>query len=110
MVHEKRVNVRRALHGRVWVADEAGHDQTEGRMLDISTGGVAVLAAAALDVDRRYRFRFEVPGGGAPIECEGRVAYCVAHPFLNGYRTGMHFVQIAADDLAKISAFVKGAA
>ncbi|MFZ0799618.1 MAG: PilZ domain-containing protein [Terriglobales bacterium] len=81
-----RVAVQAALSIRI-----ADGNTVEGIMLDLSTGGMDLLAAKPLPAATLVRVSFELPDGGAGIEADAEVAWGTA----NG-QTGLRFLDMDA--------------
>jgi CheY-like chemotaxis protein len=85
---EKRQSLRVAVQAAVSIRiDES--NTVEGILLDMSTGGMDVLAAKPLPSAAMVRFSFELPDGAAGIEGDAEVAWSTA----NG-QTGLRFLDI----------------
>jgi DNA-binding response OmpR family regulator len=69
-----------------------GGQEMEGIMLDLSEGGMDVLAAQPLTPPSLVAFRFTLPDGSLSVEAHGEVAW--ANP--NG-QSGVHFLDVADD-------------
>lgn len=81
-----RVSVQAAVS--IQVADGS---TIEGILLDLSAGGVDVLAAKSLPTSSLVHLSFELPDGAVHVEAEGEVAWTIA----NG-QTGFRFLEMDA--------------
>lgn len=85
---ERRQSFRVAVQAAVSIRiDES--NTVEGILLDLSTGGMDVLAAKPLPSAAMARVSFELPDGGAGIEGDAEVAWSTA----NG-QTGLRFLDM----------------
>jgi CheY-like chemotaxis protein len=85
---ERRQSLRVAVQAAVSIhLDES--NRVEGILLDLSTGGMDVLAARPLPSAAMVRVSFELPDGGAGIEGDAAVAWSSA----NG-QTGLRFLDM----------------
>jgi DNA-binding response OmpR family regulator len=85
---ERRQSLRVAVQAAVSIrADD--NNSVEGILLDLSTGGMDVLAAKPLPSTAVVRVSFELPDGGAGIEGDAEVAWSTA----NG-QTGLRFLDM----------------
>jgi CheY-like chemotaxis protein len=85
---ERRQSMRVAVQAAVSIrADD--NNSVEGILLDLSTGGMDVLAAKPLPSTAVVRVSFELPDGGAGIEGDAEVAWSTA----NG-QTGLRFLDM----------------
>ncbi len=85
---ERRQSFRVAVQAAVSIrVDES--NTVEGILLDLSAGGMDVLAAKPLPAAAMVRVSFELPDGGAGIEGDAAVAWSTA----NG-QTGLRFLDI----------------
>jgi hypothetical protein len=85
---ERRQSMRVAVQAAVSIrVDES--NTIEGILLDLSTGGMDVLAAKPLPAAALVRVSFELPDGAAGIEGEAEVAWSTA----NG-QTGLRFLDM----------------
>ncbi len=87
---ERRKSSRVAVQAAVSIRID-DNNTVEGIMLDLSTGGMDVLAAKPLPSATMVRIFFELPDGGAGVECEAEVAWSTA----NG-QTGLRFLDMDA--------------
>src|SRR5271154_3739169 len=85
---ERRQSLRVAVQAAVSVRVDDSN-MIEGILLDLSTGGMDVLAAKPLPSDAMVRVSFELPDGGAGIEADAEVAWSTA----NG-QTGLRFLDM----------------
>ncbi len=85
---ERRQSSRVAIQAAVSIRVDDSNT-VEGIMLDLSTGGMDVLAAKSLPAAAMVRVSFELPDGGAGIEGDAEVAWSSA----NG-QTGLRFLDI----------------
>ncbi len=85
---ERRQSLRVAVQAPVSIRIDDSNT-VEGIMLDLSTGGMDVLAAKPLPSSALVRISFDLPDGGAGIEVEAEVAWGTA----NG-QTGLRFLDI----------------
>ena len=85
---------RQSLRVAVQAAVSIQHDDStiEGILLDLSAGGVDVLAAKPLPNSALVHLSFELPEGGVHVEAEGEVAWTIA----NG-QTGFRFLGMGAE-------------
>ncbi len=87
---ERRQSFRVAVQAPVSIhVDDS--NTVEGILLDLSTGGMDVLAAKQLPSAAMVRISFELPDGGAGIEGDAEVAWVTA----NG-QTGFRFLDMDA--------------
>ena len=87
---ERRQSLRVAVQAAVSIrVDE--NDTVEGILLDLSTGGMDVLAAKPLPSAAMVRVSFQLPDGTAGIEADAAVAWSTA----NG-QTGLRFLDMEA--------------
>ncbi len=85
---ERRQSLRVAIQAAISIrVDES--TTMEGILLDLSTGGMDVLAAKPLPSATMVRVSFELPDGGVGIEGDAEVAWSTA----NG-QTGLRFLDI----------------
>jgi len=85
---ERRQSLRVTVQAAVSIhIDES--NPVEGILLDLSTGGIDVLAAKPLPCKATVRVFFELPDGGAGIEGDAEVAWSTA----NG-QTGLRFLDM----------------
>jgi CheY-like chemotaxis protein len=85
---ERRQSLRVAVQAAVSI--RVDDDNTvEGILLDLSTGGMDVLAAKSLPSASMVRIAFELPDSGVAIEGDAEVAWSTA----NG-QTGLRFLEI----------------
>jgi DNA-binding response OmpR family regulator len=85
---ERRQSLRVAVQAAVSVRVDDSNT-IEGILLDLSTGGMDVLAAKPLPSTAMVRVSFSLPDGGAGIEADAEVAWSTA----NG-QTGLRFLDI----------------
>jgi CheY-like chemotaxis protein len=85
---ERRQSLRVAVQAAASIRTDDGNT-VEGILLDLSTGGMDVLAAKPLPSTAMVRVSFELPDGGAGIEGDAEVAWSTA----NG-QTGLRFLDI----------------
>ncbi len=85
---ERRQSARIAVQVPVSICVDDSNSM-EGILLDLSTGGMDVLAAKALPVATMLRVSFELPDGGGDIEGDAEVAWSTP----NG-QTGLRFLDI----------------
>jgi len=85
---ERRQSLRVAVQAAVSIRLDEGNT-VEGILLDLSTGGMDVLAAKPLASAALVRVSFELPDGGAGIEVDAEVAWSTA----NG-QTGLRFLDM----------------
>jgi DNA-binding response OmpR family regulator len=85
---ERRQTFRVAVQAAVSIHTD-DNNIVEGILLDLSTGGMDVLAAKPLPSTAVVRVSFELPNGGAGIEGEAEVAWSTA----NG-QTGLRFLDM----------------
>lgn len=85
---ERRQSLRVAVQAAASIRTDDGNT-IEGILLDLSTGGMDVLAAKPLPSTAMVRVSFELPDGGAGIEGDAEVAWSTA----NG-QTGLRFLDI----------------
>jgi CheY-like chemotaxis protein len=85
---ERRQSLRVAVQAPVSIRTDE-NNTVEGILLDLSTGGMDVLAAKRLPCDALVRLTFELPDGINGIEAEAEVAWSTA----NG-QTGFRFLDI----------------
>jgi c-di-GMP-binding flagellar brake protein YcgR len=85
---ERRQTLRVAVQAAVSIHTD-DNNIVEGILLDLSTGGMDVLAAKPLPSTAVVRVSFELPNGGAGIEGEAEVAWSTA----NG-QTGLRFLDM----------------
>jgi|HubBroStandDraft_4_1064222.scaffolds.fasta_scaffold84201_2 CheY-like chemotaxis protein len=87
---ERRKSSRIAVQAAVSIRVD-DNNTVEGIMLDLSTGGMDVLAAKPLPSATMVRIFFELPDGGIGIEGEAEVAWSTS----NG-QTGLRFLDMDA--------------
>jgi CheY-like chemotaxis protein len=95
---ERRQSLRVAVQAAVSIRVDDGNT-VEGILLDLSTGGMDVLAAKPIPSAAMVRVFFELPDGGAGIEGDAEVAWSTA----NG-QTGLRFLDMDAkmrDDMSE---------
>ena len=85
---ERRQSFRVAVQAAISMRTDEG-DPLEGILLDLSAGGMDVLAAKPLPSAALVRFSFELPDGGAALEGDAEVAWGSA----NG-QTGLRFLDM----------------
>ncbi|MGA7293798.1 MAG: PilZ domain-containing protein, partial [Terriglobales bacterium] len=85
---ERRQSLRVAVQAAVSIRLDDSN-MVEGILLDLSTGGMDVLAAKPLSSAALVRVSFELPDGGAGIEGDAEVAWSTA----NG-QTGFRFLDM----------------
>src|SRR5580704_1534879 len=85
---ERRQSMRVAVQAAVSIKLDDG-TAVEGIMLDLSTGGMEVLAAKSLPSATMVRVSFELPDSGIGIEGDAEVAWSTS----NG-QTGLRFLDI----------------
>ena len=87
---ERRQSLRVAVQAAVSIRVD-DNNTVEGILLDLSTGGMDVLAAKPLPSATLVRVSFDLPDGGARIEAEAEVAWSTG----NG-QTGLRFLDMDA--------------
>jgi CheY-like chemotaxis protein len=87
---ERRQSLRVAVQAAVSIRVD-DNNTIEGIMLDLSTGGMDVLAAKSLSSNAMVRASFQLPDGGAGIEADAEVAWSTG----NG-QTGLRFLDMEA--------------
>jgi DNA-binding response OmpR family regulator len=87
---ERRQSLRVAVQAAVSIRTD-DNNTVEGIMLDLSTGGMDVLAAKPLPSAAMVRVSFELPDGGTGIEGDAEVAWSTG----NG-QTGLRFLDMDA--------------
>jgi len=98
--HERRQSSRVSVQAAVSIrVDES--NTMEGILLDLSTGGMDVLAAKPLATATMVHLSFQLPDGGDVIETDAEVAWCST----NG-QTGMRFVDMDAKVRADMSVWL----
>jgi len=85
---ERRQSFRVAVQAAVSIRVDESNTE-EGSLLDLSAGGMDVLAAKPLSAAAMVRVSFELPDGGAGIEGDAAVAWSTA----NG-QTGLRFLDM----------------
>jgi DNA-binding response OmpR family regulator len=98
--HERRQSSRVAVQAAVTIRIDE-NNTVEGILLDLSTGGMDVLAAKPLGTAGMVHISFELPDGGAAIESDAEVAWGTA----NG-QTGLRFVDMNAKLRAEMGAWL----
>ena len=93
---ERRQSFRVAVQAAVSIQVE--DSMIEGILLDLSAGGVDVLAAKQLPPSAMVHLSFELPDGAVHVEADAEVAWAIA----NG-QTGLRFLDIDADMREKLS-------
>lgn len=88
------------------MADVLGNTWNTVEMLDISSGGAALIASEDLHVGASRILRFQLPGHDKKIHLVARVVNCNPHPYLAGYRIGLEFVRIDADDAQLVRDYI----
>jgi CheY-like chemotaxis protein len=97
---ERRQSLRVAVQAAVSIHSNDG-TAVEGILLDLSTGGMDVLAAKPLPSAALVRVSFELPEGGAGLEADAEVAWTAA----NG-QTGLRFLEMDAKMREEMSAWL----
>ena len=87
---ERRQSMRVAVQAPVSICIDDSNT-VEGILLDLSTGGMDVLAAKPLPSAAMVRVSFELPEGGAGLEGDAEVVWSAA----NG-QTGLRFLEMDA--------------
>jgi CheY-like chemotaxis protein len=87
---ERRQSLRVAVQAPVSICIDDSNT-VEGILLDLSTGGMDVLAAKPLPSAAMVRVSFELPEGGAGLEGDAEVVWSAA----NG-QTGLRFLEMDA--------------
>jgi len=85
---ERRQSMRVAVQAAVSIRIDDSNT-VEGILLDLSTGGMDVLAAKPLPSTALVRVSFALPDGGAGLEADAEVAWSAA----NG-QTGLRFLEM----------------
>jgi CheY-like chemotaxis protein len=85
---ERRQSLRVAIQAAVSIRTD-DQNNVEGILLDLSTGGMDVLAAKPLPAAATVRVSFELPDGGAGIEGDAEVAWSTG----NG-QSGLRFLDM----------------
>jgi AmiR/NasT family two-component response regulator len=85
---ERRQSLRIAVQAAVSILIDGS--SVEGILLDLSTGGMEVLAARPLASAVTVRVSFELPNGGSKLEADAEVAWSTA----NG-QSGLRFLEMA---------------
>ncbi len=98
--HERRQSSRVAAQAAVTIRIDE-NNTVEGILLDLSTGGMDVLAAKRLEASGMVHISFELPDGGATIESGAEVAWGTP----NG-QTGLRFVDMNAKLRAELGAWL----
>ena len=88
---ERRQSSRVAVQAAISIRTDDGNP-VEGILLDLSTGGMDVLAAKSLPSGALVQVAFELPGSGAGIDAAAEVAWSSA----NG-QTGLRFLDMDAN-------------
>jgi DNA-binding response OmpR family regulator len=88
---ERRQSARVAVQAAVSIRIDDS-DAVEGIMLDLSTGGMDVLAAKPLSSAAMVRVSFGLPDGGAGVEADAEVVWSTS----NG-QSGLRFLDIDAE-------------
>ena len=97
---ERRQSLRVAVQAAASIRI-AESNTVEGILLDLSTGGMDVLAAKPLPSAAMVRVSFELPDGGAGIEGDAAVAWSTA----NG-QTGLRFLDMDAKMREELGAWL----
>lgn len=97
---ERRQSLRVAVQAAVSIHAADGNT-VEGILLDLSTGGMDVLAAKALPSTAMVRVFFELPDGALGIEGDAEVAWSTA----NG-QTGLRFLDMDPKMREKMGAWL----
>lgn len=92
------------------MADLLGNAWTPVRMLDISIGGAALIAAEPISHSATRMLRFSLPGNPELLVFTARVAHCTEHTFLAGYRIGVEFIRRDSHAMEAIEKFIKASA
>jgi CheY-like chemotaxis protein len=97
---ERRQSLRVAVQAPVSI--HAGESKTiEGILLDLSTGGLDVLAATALKLAEVVRISFALPDAGTAIEVNAEVAWTT-----NNGQTGLRFLDMDAKMREEMTAWL----
>lgn len=103
---EMRRHFRKSMHADAWIADMHEEVWRRVQFLDISRSGVALISAEAQIVDSTRMIRFNLPNSRKRIEATGKIVHNTEHAFLPGYRVGIQFVGIDAEDVGLIDQFI----
>lgn len=104
-VTEKRIHLRKALQGEGIIADAAVRSWQPIKLLDISLSGIGFLCPAELPANAVRMVRFSLSDGrSGEIGATVRIAYCVKHSLLEGYRVGAEFKKIEPEHVERIDA------
>jgi hypothetical protein len=104
---EKRAHVRKPLVTDAALADVLGNTWTPVRLLDISIGGAAFMIEEPLSAGATRMLRFCLPGSEEHLVFTARIANCIKHTYLPGYRVGVEFVRRDGQAVAEINRFIK---
>jgi len=106
---ERRKTERKALRARATVI----LGQTQGfevRTLDVSVGGMAIVAQANPPPGVVLSIRFMMPlkpSGYAPFEARARVVHSVFSSAESGFKVGLSFIDLPADAVAAVNRYLR---
>ncbi len=104
---ELRMHFRKSLQVDASIADVLSNTWTPVRLLDISVGGAAIICRDELGAGSSRMLRFYLPGNPKQMHFLARVAHCNKHDFLGGYRIGLSFLRLNADDRVLLTQFIE---
>jgi len=82
----------------------------EVRTLDISSGGMAIVAQANPRVGAAFTIQFTIPGkptGGVPFEARAKVVHSVFSSEENGFKIGIAFTALPAASAAALLHYIR---
>lgn len=106
---DRRRDERRLFRsGAVWTP--VGMAATQVRTLDVSAGGIALVAAFNPPTGHLCIVRFVLPTRDGPltVETSGRVARSVFSSADDGFRVGVHFDPLSDEAARALQRFVRG--
>lgn len=105
---DKRLEDRRSL--RVSATVMVSPTQSfEVRTMDISSGGMAICAAANPRTGTQFDISFQIPNktqGSTPVQVRVRVAYSVLSRDQDGFKIGLQFVHLSPDSATTIGRYI----
>jgi hypothetical protein len=103
VTHERRQRDRRAaprVPVEIWVEEQHGMETLFRQAGDLSKGGVLLEKGFPKPVGTRVKLRFQLPGGGTPVEVLGEVVTAVVNDA--EMSTRIKFLDLAPADAARI--------
>lgn len=108
-VSERRRSQRKALRTGA-VVGLPGGQRFEVRTLDISTGGLAIVAGANPRPGTRFELEFALPMGSRgvmPVRVTAQVAHSVFSSAENGFKVGLFFVDPQPQLAQAVAAYMR---